>query len=141
MDRIRSQALEATQALETINDQETLRRLLQRLFLQRHYDDGHLLATIAEGCEQVSLVLRLLPAQRFVAPIELVKFQIHATPPAGHLGLRQRDMGLRSGSHSRIRLGQDGAAERRGGDTKLCRIQPDPPGPAIAKQSDGSCEQ
>ena len=84
------QALEAAQALETVDDQVTPG-------LKRHDDDGHLLALVRQRSQQASLALGSNPTQTLVASVELVKLQIHGGPPVSDRlkrGMRQQQRGV-----------------------------------------------
>lgn len=85
--RVRTQTLETAQALEAVDDHVRARL--------GHHHDRHLLAPRGQRPKQPALALRAAAPQRFVAAIELVKFQIHGAPPA--LGPPPRSGGPRRG--------------------------------------------
>jgi len=72
-DRVGAQTPETAKALEAVDDPVRA--------LGFHHDDRHLLALLAQGGQQAALAFGAMQAQGLVATVELVKFQVHGTPP------------------------------------------------------------
>lgn len=72
--RVRFQALEAAQTLETVDDQVRASLL--------HHHDRRLLALLGQRGQQAALAIRAAQAQVFVAAVELMELQLHGVPPS-----------------------------------------------------------
>jgi hypothetical protein len=76
------QALETPQAFEAVDDQVRALRL--------HHDDRHLLALLAERGQQDAFAIRAMQAQVLVAPIKLMKFQVHGSSFTSQAGCQRQ---------------------------------------------------
>ncbi len=78
-DRVPVESVQTADAFMAVHD-EVLRRAT-------HHDDRHLLPDLGERGQQPALAGGLPHTERVVAPIQLVKFQLHRYPVSGASGL------------------------------------------------------